>query len=102
MTVRPSGKPQTAFDGSAMLLHGDMLCQQLTLSKEGMTMVTALEMGEAAEPDPGRPSLILRRAGDKSLWQLAKAYGSAVESIKEANQLEDEPPADKMLLIPVL
>lgn len=101
-TVRPSGKPQTAFDGSATELHADMLMDTVALSSGGVPMVTALEIGEPKAPDSSRPSLILRRAGEQSLWQIAKENGSTVEAIQEANKLEDEPPADRMLLIPVL
>lgn len=100
--VRPTGKPQAAFDGSATLLHADLLTEYAMLSSGGIPMVTALEVGDTAEADEGRPSLILRRAGKQSLWQIAKENGSTVEAIMEANQLESQPDADKMLLIPVL
>ncbi len=43
------------------------------------------------EPDPARPSLILRRTGEGGLWELAKACGSTVEAIRSANGLEAEP-----------
>ena len=63
--------------------------------------VTSLEAGEAAPPDPNRPSLILRRAGEETLWELAKNHGSTVEAIREANHLTQEPTEDRILLIPV-
>jgi hypothetical protein len=44
----------------------------------------------------------LRRAGDGSLWELAKASGSTVAAIRSANDLENEPLDDRMLLIPVI
>lgn len=100
--IRPAGKPQSAFDGSATMLHADLLSDSMTLSTGGIPMVTALDVGETGSPDPNRPSLILRRAGKQSLWQLAKENGSTVEAIMAANKLEIEPEADKMLLIPVL
>ena len=64
-------------------------------------MVTALEPGQPKQPDPGRPSLILRRAGEESLWDLAKMSGSTVDAIRRANGLEAEPRPDQILLIPV-
>ena len=64
-------------------------------------MVTGLEMGELQQPDPNRPSLILRRSGGQSLWELAKAHGSTVDAIRGANRLEEEPDETQMLLIPV-
>ena len=73
----------------------------VTTADEGLSMVTGLELGEATRPDPSRPSMILRRAGEKSLWELAKASGSTVEAIRAANALTDEPAQGRMLLIPV-
>ena len=73
----------------------------LTVSGEEMPMISGLQMGEKQEPDPTRPSLILRRMGNGSLWELAKATGSTVEAIEKANQLTDEPEPDRMLLIPI-
>jgi hypothetical protein len=64
--------------------------------------VNGLEMGELQRPDPGRPSLVLRRAGGQSLWSLAKESGSTVEAIQKANGLSGEPMSDQMLLIPVV
>ena len=100
--IRPTGKPQYAFDGNATLLHADILCDCMTLSSNGIPMVAGLEVGEMAAADPNRPSLILKRAGKQSLWQLAKENGSSVEVIRVANKLEAEPDGDKMLLIPVV
>jgi hypothetical protein len=63
--------------------------------------LSALEIGDPVRPDPQRPSLILCRAGERSLWELAKQCGSTVDAICRANQLTGEPAADKILLIPV-
>ena len=65
-------------------------------------MVTSLEVGEMQEPDPRRPSLILRRKGSDTLWELAKKNGTTVAAIQEANRLDAEPEATQMLLIPIL
>lgn len=67
----------------------------------GIPMVTGLELGEAKEPDGNRPSLILRRAGEARLWDIAKAAGSTMEAIRKANDLQEEPAPGQMLLIPV-
>lgn len=72
-----------------------------TVSSEIGSGVTSIEAGEPMPPDPNRPSLILRRAGEDSLWELAKNSGSTVEAIREANQLTQEPTADRILLIPI-
>ena len=63
--------------------------------------VTAMEIGEQQTPDPNRPSVILRRAGENSLWELAKKTGSTVSAIQEANHLTQEPLDDRILLIPI-
>lgn len=73
-----------------------------TVSTGMMDMVSALELGECAEPDPMRPSLVVKRSGADSIWSLAKACGSTVEAILEANGLEEAPKDDRLLLIPVL
>ncbi len=99
-TVLPAAPP-TAAPGSGMELKGETLVQLQTTSRRPLTMVTGLQAGEAAQKDPSRPSLILRRAGDAGLWQIAKSTGSTVEAIKQANGLESEPQEDVILLVPV-
>lgn len=79
----------------------DVTAQVLTANRNGLPMVQGLELGERGVPDPGRPSVILRRAGEESLWELAKSSGSTVDAIRRANGLGDEPVADRILLIPV-
>ena len=70
-------------------------------SGESIPMLCGLEIGEKVEPDPGRPSLLLRRAGEASLWEMAKRSGSTVEAIRKANHLAGEPTPGQMLLIPI-
>ena len=65
-------------------------------------MVTGVELGQKKQPDANRPSLILRRAGENRLWDIAKASGSTMEAIRSANGLSGEPAPNQMLLIPVL
>ena len=101
-TVTPTGRPQVAHDGSGMVLSSDTLANEVVLSGQGLSMVTGLQIGETTTPDPDRPSLILRRAGESGLWALAKQTGSTVERIREANHLEGEPSPEQLLLIPVI
>lgn len=100
-TVWPTGMPQASLGGSSADLRGDILLDTLTTAQQGIPMVTALELGEMTEPDPNRPSLILRRVGENRLWDMAKSSGSTVEAIKAANHLMEEPGAEQILLIPV-
>lgn len=97
----PTGIAQASMLSGQLQQQADVLLHTDTRMNTGIPMVTGLELGELREPDPGRPSLILRRAGDQSLWDLAKASGATVEDIQKANSLQTEPEADQMLLIPV-
>lgn len=71
-------------------------------TEQSLPMVTGMELGEKRNPDPARPSVILRRAGEDTLWELAKGHGSTVDAICKANRLTGEPDPKQMLLIPVL
>lgn len=96
------GKPQgTLMSGSVQLGSEITLITQTTASGT-IPMITGLELGETQNLDPARPSVILRRPGGKSLWELAKESASSVEAIREANGLQTEPEDAQMLLIPVL
>lgn len=72
-----------------------------TWTDQEIPMISALTVGEARQPDPDRPSLILRRMDSDSLWELAKATGSTMDAIRKANQLTQDPMQGQMLLIPV-
>lgn len=63
--------------------------------------VCALDLGEIRTPDPERPSLVLRRAGEDRLWDMAKENGTTVEAICAANGLTEEPDPERFLLIPI-
>lgn len=97
----PSGKVQGSAMGGEASLQADVLTEMLATASQGLSMVSGLELGEMKEPDPQRPSLILRRAGKERLWDMAKRCGSTVEAIRKANQLTDEPEDGQVLLIPV-
>lgn len=99
--VWPMGRTTVLDSGEHQQLRGQLGLQMQCTSKEGIPMVTGLELGEVQEPDPGRPSLILRRFGDTKLWDIAKETGSTVSAIQKANYLEAEPEVGQILLIPV-
>ena len=98
----PVGKAQgNLMSGSSQLTaEGNLVTE--TESNAPIPMVTALELGELEQPDSNRPSLIIRKAQGKTLWELAKGCGSTVQDIQQANQLTSEPEETQMLLIPVL
>ena len=77
------------------------MCQKVVWRTGDRESIAALTVSDEPIASADRPSLILRRKGQDSLWQIAKDTGSTVEKIKAANGLEEEPAADKMLLIPI-
>ena len=102
MSVQPTGTPQTMPAPDGIGMRGDMLVDMEFGATEGMPMLTGMELGQWKEPDPERPSLILRRAGNDRLWDIAKQTNSTVEAIQKANNLQQEPLEGQLLLIPVV
>lgn len=102
MTLQSTQTPQMSMSGVGIEVYGDANMDTMSIAEEALFMVTGMELGEWIEPDPDRPSLILRRAGTDRLWDIAKQTGSTVEQIKSANGLQYEPDGDQFLLIPVL
>ncbi len=87
------------MEGAALCM--DVTAQVQTVAREGIPMVTGLELGQEVPLEENRPSVIVRRVGDATLWELAKASGSTVDAIRKANALAEEPLDDRILLIPV-
>ena len=102
MSVQPTGTPQAMPAPDGVGVRGDMLSDTEFFALEGMPMLTGMELGQWQESNPDRPSLIIRRAGDNRLWDIAKQTNSTVEAIEKTNNLQQEPTADQLLLIPVL
>lgn len=100
-TAFPIGLPAAGRTPGEVSVSVEIGLETIAISEQRIEMITGLELGDAVAPDPGRPSLILRRTGGDSLWQIAKQYGTTMESIKNVNSLEQEPEAEKILLIPV-
>jgi len=98
MTMQTTGRPQTSANGA----RAELMLEGRSNSNEEMTVVSGLTIDDEATTDPNRPSLILRRAGENTLWQLARENGSTVDRIKEVNGLQEQPEPERMLLIPVI
>lgn len=92
---------QAAIGNGSIQVKAELPLEMTTLAHQGISMVTGVSLGEQRHPDPSRPSLILRRAGDERLWDIAKASGSTVDAIRKANSLQEEPSPNQLLLIPV-
>ena len=93
------------FEGNAKI-HGNKVSIPLRLKMsttklQSIQTISNITLGDPTEPEPNRPSLILRKIGNDTLWQLAKNTGSTIEEIKRVNSLQQEPSADQLLLIPL-
>lgn len=82
-------------------LSAEFELQMDTVADCGLDMMDALELGEETAPDPARPSVILRRATQEGLWDLAKRCNTTTEAIQKVNHLDGEAQPGQMLLIPV-
>lgn len=102
LTVQPGNRPSAMAGADGIDLAGQLRLGIRAMAETELPMVSGLELGEVREPDSGRPSLVLTRAGDEDLWTLAKRSGSTVAAIKRANGLEETPAAGRMLLVPVV
>lgn len=91
------GKPQISGNG----VNGEITVDMLVTAVTDIPMVTALDLGEMQQQNENRPSLILRRAGEETLWDIAKESGSTVETIRQLNGLSGEPQDNQLLLIPL-
>lgn len=96
------GEVQAMAGNGRVRLKLEMPVELSAEASQSVSAVTGLEIGQQKKPDPNRPSLILQRAGEQSLWDIAKAAGSTVAAIRRANALTDEPMPDQMLLIPIV
>lgn len=97
----PAQEPGTVRNGEGFSVKTEVPLNLTFYGGSGIPMLTALEIGEEQEPDAQRPSLILRRAGEEGLWEIAKLCGSTMEAIRRVNGLEGEPAPGQMLLVPV-
>ncbi len=95
------GRMTTDSAGQKLHLTGQLQLDLEAMAQQLLPMVTEMEIGQEVQPDPQRPTLILRRMEDMSLWELAKDCGSTVDAIRKANQLSADPMPGQMLLIPV-
>lgn len=102
ISCEPVGDPQAIPGEASTALQGELLINAQTYGQDVLSTVSGLTVGEEKQKAPDRPSLILRRAGEQMLWDIAKAAGSTVEAIREANGLQGEPEENQILLIPVL
>lgn len=95
------GPVQIVDRGEGALLTVPLQLETSTTANQNLDMIIGLELGASQERNPDRPSLILCKVGKENLWNLAKRCGTTVGAIQRANKLDEEPPEDRFLLIPV-
>lgn len=94
-------EPQAIAGSSQIQMKAEIPMELTATARQTFPMVTGVEPGQPVQPDPNRPTLILRRAGEDGLWSIAKNSGSTLEAIRRANNLQNEPDPNQILLIPV-
>lgn len=99
--IQMSSRPVAEINQQGAVLTAQWEMVADVLSQQGLSMLTQITLGEKCEKDPQRPSLILRKAGQQRLWDIARECGSTVDAIMQANKLESQPDADQILLIPM-
>ncbi len=99
--VQSPERVQGNVGAGEITMSAELPMEMTAVTRQQIPMVTGLTMGEPKPLDPMRPSLILRRAGEKRLWDIARESGTTMEAIRKANGLTEEPAPDRMLLIPV-
>jgi hypothetical protein len=97
----PAETPRAVSGGGQITLRSEIPMEMTAVTEQSIPMLTGIELGEPRTPDPDRPSLILRRAGEDRLWDIAKASGSTMAAIRRLNGITEEPAPDRMLIIPV-
>jgi len=100
--AQPAASAKVTVMPGQLQMMGEVTVHTLAVTQKKQAAITALELGQPIPPDPDKPSLILRRAGADSLWQIAKKCASTVEDIRTANGLTEEPDPEMLLVIPVL
>ena len=100
-SLQPTGTAQASVSANGAMVHSELPMSVITMLGENMPMVTGMELDETTQPDPNRPSIVMRRMGENSLWEIAKATGSTVDAIQKVNPSVQEGESNRMLLIPI-
>ena len=95
------GNPESSRSGNGVQLYGELCLSRKAVCASELPAVCALEITDTPAA-AARPSLILRRPGGETLWDIAKACGSTEAAICQANDLTGEPDPERILLIPLI
>lgn len=101
MAVPLPGEPQALVGSGQVQLKVELPVDITAAARQQIPMVSAMEPGQERALNPDRPALILQKADEHRLWDIAKESGSTMEEIRRANGFQGEPAPGQMLLIPV-
>ena len=102
MRICSTEMPQGSVSGGNASLRSSINAEAETRMQTGIDVVSGLTLGDVRQRKQDAPSLIVRRMGQDSLWDIAKEVGSTVDAIEKVNKLTAEPSPQQMLLIPVM
>ena len=88
----------TSVQSDGILLQFDAELNTVSAGAQSITYICSAAQCESDHTHGERPSITAVRRGGRSLWELAKAYGSTVRLIESANP--DSSDTDALLLIP--
>ena len=101
LAVPAAESARAVCNGERITFSSESSLEVTAVTNQQFSVLTGLELGQSRQKDPERPSLILRRAGEERLWDIAKANGSTMEAIRRINGFQEEPASDRLLLIPI-
>ena len=71
-------------EGSGWTVEQTMDASLASICTKPMEMVAGIKAGALCDPDPERPSVIIRaKRGEETLWDIAKDCGSTVSAIQQ-------------------
>jgi hypothetical protein len=92
---------QCVINSDSVEFVANMQLRAVVCSENGLQMTQRIIIRDTKEVDPSRPSLVVRRIGDNSIWNIAKQYGARVSDIRASNKLDENSGNEQILLIPV-
>lgn len=97
-----AGSCYTSPNGAGSTVSCPVSLSARCFAEKQVQGMCAASVGEKTEADTNRPSLIVRRTGGKSLWNIAKSCGTTMQAIREANGISgDSIEEEQLLLIPI-
>ena len=96
-----ASRPVTVSGSEEVTVTVGLTLQAMVSNDNGLPMTSGIETGEMKEKDPARPSLIVRKAGNDRVWDIAKKYNASISDIQYANGDCKEFKEDQVILIPI-